>query len=111
MDKLTYIHQDYANGKWARLPLTLQMGNIGSEISRALNWQKKAKKKYQDAAIDRALELFDLTIACHANSPSKEKEICRAREEFCEYFFGTNDLEIDKKAMLNYYDQFALMNS
>jgi hypothetical protein len=30
----------------AKMPLAEQMANVGSELSRALNWQKKAKKSY-----------------------------------------------------------------
>ena len=54
-------HQELAEGRWAKLPLALQMGNIGSEVSRSLKWYKKNEKRFQ-VSFERALELFDLSI-------------------------------------------------
>ncbi len=110
MGEIVYAHPEYAGGKWKEMSPKFQMGNIGSEVSRALKWQSKNKEKYMNAAIDRALELFDLTIDCYKDSPAREKEICRAREEFCSYFFGGKEIKVDPTKMLKYYDQFAMMS-
>ena len=107
MDQIVYQHQDSAAGKWAAMPVYLQMGNIGSEISRALKWKQKGKEARANAAAERALELFDLSLAC--NKSPKLKEICRAREEFCDYFYGENYYQTDPVALQGYYDQFALL--
>ena len=40
-------HQELAEGRWAKLPLALQMGNIGSEVSRSLKWYKKTKNGFR----------------------------------------------------------------
>ncbi|MBR0403252.1 hypothetical protein IJI55_01740 [Candidatus Saccharibacteria bacterium] len=108
MDQITYQHTESASGKWAKMPVSLQMGNIGSEVSRALKWQEKGKLPRRDACIDRALELFDLSITC--NKGPKLKEFCRAREEFCDYFFNNNSLHTDPAKMQRYYDQFVMLN-
>ena len=108
MDQIEYQHKESASGKWAEMPLNLQMGNIGSEVSRALRWQKKGKPERMAAAIERALELFDLSLAC--NRGSKLKEVCRAREEFCNYFYGDNSYHTDPAKMQLYYDQFVMLN-
>ena len=39
MDCVNYQHQELANGRWKEMPLALQMGNVGSEVSRALKWK------------------------------------------------------------------------
>lgn len=93
---------------WVKQPITFQMANIGSEVSRALKNQNKPTR-FQ-GAFDRALELFDLTIEQVARFPEKKgtlKELCRAREEFCDYFYG-NNLKTDAVKMQRYYDQFAM---
>ncbi len=105
MDTVNCQHQELANGGWAAMPFCLQMGNLGSEVSRSLKWYGKNEKRF-NAAFNRALELFDLTIECAVDQTSRLKEICRAREEFCDYFLG-NSWGTDPDKMLRYYDQFV----
>lgn len=38
---MNVFHKELAQGRWAQMPLAEQMANIGSEVSRAFNWQKK----------------------------------------------------------------------
>ena len=106
MGAVAYQHADLAAGRWAELPLAFQLANIGSEVSRSLKWQKKGKSDLMNAAIDRALELFDLSIAS-ASRPSAQYELCRAREEYCDYFFGGNSFRATPANLQRYYDQFA----
>lgn len=108
MSEMKYIHSEETRRKWAKMPLNLQMGNIGSEVSRSLKWTAKGNEARAARAIDRALELFDLSIAC--NKGPKLKEICRAREEFCDYFFNDNSMHTDPAKMQKYYDDFVVMN-
>lgn len=106
MGAVAYQHADLAAGRWAKLPLSFQLANIGSEVSRSLKWQQKGKESLMDGAIDRALELFDLSIAA-APRPAAQRELCRAREEFCDYFFGGNTSHATPTSLQRYYDQFA----
>ena len=53
-----------------------QLGNIGSEVSRAQKWQGKDEKIYQNT-VNRALELFDLTLD-DPRWKGRKKEIARA---------------------------------
>ena len=105
MDSVEYQHKDLAAGRWGEMSLSLQMSNIGSEVSRSLKWQEKGKNKMRDAAIDRALELFDLSIDS-AHGRGQLRELCRAREEFCDYFFGGNSFRTDPVKLQRYYDEF-----
>ncbi len=118
MDAVNCEHKELADGGWERLSFELQMGNLGSEVSRSLKWFGKNEKRFQ-VSFSRALELFDLTIeaTCHDTSdpeklPSRSaklKEVCRAREEFCDYFLSDNSWGTDPQKMQRYYDQFAIL--
>jgi len=54
-------HRDLAAGGREALSLAEQLGNIGSEISRAERW-KTRNPEISRAAFFRALELLDLTL-------------------------------------------------
>lgn len=89
------------------MSLYAQLGNLGSEVSRSLKWYGKNEKRFR-ASFERALELFDFTIECLVgDSAERLREVCRAREEFCDYFMG-NSWGTDAAKMMRYYDQFAL---
>ena len=94
--------------QWKTYSLPFQMGNIGSEVSRALKNRNKPNR-FQ-GCFDRALELFDFTIDSLAEQqrPGALREVCRAREEFCDYFNG-NTFHTDPEKMQRYYDQFAFL--
>lgn len=97
------------------MSLAMQMGNIGSEVSRALKWKAKGKKERSERAAYRALELVDLSIRAAqqcsgAKRRSRLKELCRDREELCDYFFGDNEFHTDPVKLQRYYDQFVLMS-
>jgi hypothetical protein len=59
----TTVHTGLAAGRWVELTLAEQLGNIGSEVGRALRARASGQPARRDAALDRALELFDLTLA------------------------------------------------
>lgn len=110
LGEVNFQHEDLAAGGWKRLSFAEQMGNIGSEVSRSLKWQKKNEKIFR-GAFERALELYDLSISAaqEEKADGRLTELCRAREEFCDYFYGGNSFHTDASKMLNYYNQFALM--
>lgn len=98
-------HKELAAGRWAKMSLCVQMANIGSEVSRALNWQKKGKKELCLKAAARALELFDLSL--NVSRPfSQIKEIARCREIFVDYFYGTNQFSSTEILWRKYFDHF-----
>ena len=102
---MAYLHKNLAAGGWHKFSLMEQLGNIGSEISRAINWQGRDRKLF-DGAVDRALELFDLTL----DDPrwvGRRREIARAREVFCDIVFGESQYKTSLQDLLKYFDQFA----
>lgn len=102
---MPYIHKELAAGRWKELSLAEQLGNIGSEISRAIRWQDKDKKLFE-GAVWRALELFDLTL----DDPrwrGRTRETARVREVFCDIVFGDSQYNTSLQDLLNYCDKFA----
>ena len=106
---LKLSHPELADGRWAEMSFPLQMGNIGSEVSRSLKWTAKGNSKRAAAAIDRALELYDFTIEANIGNHARLTEILKAREEFCDYFFADNSWHTDPAKMQKYYDGFVMM--
>ena len=105
-----YIHSADARSDWLTRPITYQMSNIGSEVSRSLKWTTKGNPARAAKAIDRALELFDFTIEANRHNHPHLTEILKAREEFCDYFFADNSYHTDPAKMQRYYDSFAMID-
>ena len=100
------MHKNLADGKWFTLSLAEQMGNIGSEVGRALGWKEKHEKTLGENAGQRALELFDLTLQ-DSRWLRRLKEIARAREVFCDFFYGDNTYITTRKELEKYFYYFA----
>jgi len=86
---MTYQHKNLAQGDWQKQPFLAQMANLGSEVIRALRWRFKGNVAYAQAAFERSLELFDLTISDYKNI-NRLKEILRAREAWVDFFAYDN---------------------
>ena len=104
---MTIQHKSLAVGEWQKLSLAEQMGNIGSEISRAFKWQNKDKELYENA-VDRALELLDLTIS-DSRWRARLKELSRVREIICDTFFGGKKYFDSFERLNNYFFHFAYL--
>lgn len=102
-------HRDLAAGRWWELTLAEQLGNIGSEISRATKWQGR-NADLARGAFERALELFDLTLddPRHRQSPARLRELARAREVVVDFFDGSNQYQSTAANLQKYFDDFAL---
>lgn len=81
---MTVVCNNLAAGRWNTLSITAQMGNIGSEYERILNWRRKGKPDLAQAALKRMLELFDLTLSDKRWNRYRLDEIARAREVVCD---------------------------
>ncbi len=103
---MTIIHKKLASGKWQELSLCEQLGNIGSEVSRARRWQNKDKENFENA-VSRALELFELTLQ-DARWKGRLREIGRAREVFLDAVFGGGrEYKSSLKDLDRYFFHFA----
>jgi len=99
-------HPALAAGGWGRFSLVEQLGNVGSEVSRALRWEKKDPQLFERAMI-RALDLLDLTIQ-DPRWRNRLKEIVRARELLCDAWFGGKEYHTDLAGLNRYFFNFAL---
>ena len=86
---MSYQHQDLAAGRWGQFTFLEQMANIGSEVERALNWRTKNNPAYAQRALERALELVDLTLA-NTKGAARLQELARVREALVDFFTGNN---------------------
>ena len=82
---MAFQHKELSDGRWFILSFAEQLGNIGSEVSRAKRFFNKDTKQYE-GAVTRALELFDLTLS-DLRWRGRLREIARAREVFCDAAF------------------------
>jgi hypothetical protein len=100
-------HSDLAAGRWHSLSLVEQLGNAGSEVSRALRARGNANAKRERSALERFLELIDLTI----NDPrmkGRRRELCRVREVVCDYFVGENSFRSTPESLDRYFLPYAI---
>lgn len=103
-----FIHKEYAQGKWFQLSLMEQLGNIGSEVGRSAKAQGKDGHRLH-LAVERALELFDLTLEDKRWIKQRRlREIARAREVFCDAVYGKKQYGTTLTDLDAYFLQFAL---
>ncbi len=102
-------HKEMADGRWWKLTLAEQLGNIGSEVSRALKWRSR-NPKISQGAMERALELIDLTLEDprHRSSVARMREICRVREVLLDFLVGPNQYSSTETSLQRYFDAFAV---
>ena len=101
-------HASLAGGRWRTFSLIEQLGNVGSEVDRAIRAYGDGRQDRFDAELSRALELFDLTVSDPRWKSHQRREILRAREQFCRVFFDET-AEPDLGAYLSkYFLQFAV---
>ncbi len=100
---MAFVHKDLVAGKWGELSLAEQMGNIGSEVLRV---SRSKDENIFSGAVERALELFDLTLS-DPRWRGRYREIARAREVFCDAVYGGKLYGSSLKDLVPYFDNFA----
>ena len=82
-----------------------QMGNIGSEVGRALNAKKNGDEASMQAAFRRGLDLIDASSEQLASHKSPRlKELLRAREQFAQAILS----DIQDETLEQYFMDFAM---
>jgi len=100
------LHASLAAGRWQAMTLAEQLANVGSEVSRACRARAQGNEPRFAAALDRALELFDLTLA-DDRWATRRKEIARAREVICDFLVGDNEYGSSAEYLDAYFLAFA----
>lgn len=103
------LHTDLVSGRWGELTLAQQLANVGSEVDRAIRSWEAGRTARFDNALDRALELFDLTARDDRWRGPRRREILRAREEFCRLFFDDESHPESARGLSRYFLQFAIL--
>src|ERR1039458_9780516 len=95
----------FSTSKWADMDIFNQMGNIGSEVGRALDAKRQGKSDRCQAAFYRGLDLIDETARLWAaQKQAGLKELLYARELFAESVI-TDKIDPTLEA---YFMQFAI---
>jgi len=90
--------------KWQKMDIFNQMGNIGSEVGRALQAKESGRQQDMEAAFQRGLDLFDATLdAPSVAFPGRKREVTRAREQFTQVI--TTDAR--NEGLEQYFMEFA----
>ena len=97
---------ELSDGKWNKMSLVEQMGNVGSEVSRCIKWKNKNDKKNSNFAFERALELLDMTIKDSKNT-KRLRELTRIRETFIDYIVFDNQYRATDNLWNNYFLSFG----
>ena len=101
-------HKKLASGGWNNLTLPEQLANIGSEVERTISWQQRGDMERSGKAMDRALELIDMTIG-DERWKGRLKELCRIREIVCDTFLGVNTYDSSFDFLRNYFLYFGIL--
>ena len=95
--------------KWAQLSIFNQMGNIYSEVGRSFKTRGQTDTKDHDAAVIRAIDLFDATVqSLTAVKSPKAREVLRAKEQFLELAANTDATQESVQSLDRYFMQFAI---
>lgn len=100
-------HSDLFTDRWHTFSLAEQLGNVGSEVGRALNWERRGNMDLANKARERALELLDLTAIDKRWQSARKREILRAREVVCDYWWGNNIYCSTAENLEKYFMVFA----
>ncbi|MEX2539995.1 MAG: hypothetical protein WD646_15215 [Actinomycetota bacterium] len=100
-------HETLADGRWGSFSLMEQLGNVGSEVGRATSAKRRGDDARMWSALERALELIDLTIA-DPRWIDRLKEPLRARELICDFLVGDNEYGSTGEGLDAYFLPFAI---
>ncbi|MEO0137277.1 MAG: hypothetical protein ABIL40_10245 [candidate division WOR-3 bacterium] len=101
---MNYQDKELAQGRWFQFAFIEQMAHIGGEVNRVVSWREK-NRACSINAVERALELIDLTITDPKNK-RRLKEFLRLREVLVDYFYFDNQDRSSDKLWQNYFYQF-----
>lgn len=98
-------HKGLKPERWFKFTLIEQLANVGSDVIRAINWKNKGDLENSGLALERALELIDLTVSDPKNR-GRLKEVLRVREGLVDYFMYDNEYGSSDKIWYNYFYDF-----
>ena len=96
------------SARWSRMNIFEQMGNIYGEVGRSYNAKRSGRVSDVNLATERAIDLFDATIASLVQKKSVQaKEVLRAKDQFLSNLYDEFD-EKDASSLEKYFLEFAV---
>lgn len=102
------LHRELAGGRWQTMTLAEQLANAGADVGRAIRAKSTGNNERFDAALERALELLDLTLADRRWRGPRCREVARMREVVCDFLVGDNVYGSTPEWIEAYFMAFAL---
>ena len=94
--------------RWAKMTIFEQMGNIHSEVGRALKAKKLHDLEACRQATYRAIDLLDATAEILAKQKSPRlKEVLRSKDQFLGAIYGQTS-EKEDKSLDDYFLHYAI---
>ena len=90
---------------WFEMPVGMQISNVGSEVSRAINWKNRGNEKRKVGFCNKAIEFLQLSIEDPKNI-HRIGELSFCIEELKDYFLGDNLYNTTDEMLRKYYDAF-----
>lgn len=100
------FHTQLTPERWFKFSLMEQMANVGMDVERTISWRNRGDAAASEAALYRALELLDLTIA-DPKHKGRRKELGRVREALIDYFLYDNEYKSSDQLWSNYFYCFC----
>ena len=94
--------------RWQGLTFYQQLGNIASELSRAIKFKNQNDVEQMNSALWRLLELMDLTIEDQRNR-LRLRELCRFKEVLGDWYCQTKVYDVDPESLKSYALNFAML--
>lgn len=104
-------HKDLTPERWFQFSILEQLGNVGSDVERAIRWRNKGDLESSHCALECALELLDLTIEDPKNQSERQLELTLVRKFLIDFFRGNNQYAFTDEYWQNYFDFFALASA
>lgn len=101
-------HSDAPAIRWHKMSICEQLGNVGSEVGRAVKWLRNGKYNLMSKCLDRALELLDLTIIDPRWQNHRQKELKMARAVLVDTFYGDRIYNDTPENLEKYFYHFAV---
>ena len=91
--------------RWFKMPISMQISNVGSEVNRAINWKNKGNEKRKIGFCEKAIEFLQLSIDDPKNC-NRIGELKFCIEELQDFFLGSNTYNTTDEMLHKYYDAF-----
>ncbi|MCL5436802.1 MAG: hypothetical protein M1549_02925 [Candidatus Dependentiae bacterium] len=93
------------SGRWFEFSLIEQLANIGTDVDRAIRYRQKGDLEASEAALFRAIELIDFTVADPKNK-RRLREVLLAREFLLDHFLGEDQYGMTDEFWQRYFYDF-----